>query len=85
MSEPQAERVLLCPVCGARLEIERESGVSVDVCRDHGVWLDAGELETIVARLRSRLGRKSRRHVREARRSGKIDGALWGWWSLLGD
>jgi Zn-finger nucleic acid-binding protein len=30
-----------------RRNFRRISGVLIDVCRDHGVWLDAGELEQI--------------------------------------
>jgi len=30
-----------------RKNFRRISGVLIDVCRDHGVWLDAGELEQI--------------------------------------
>ena len=39
-----------CPSCRefmARKNYERVSGVIVDVCPDHGVWLDAGELEAL--------------------------------------
>ena len=39
-----------CPVCDKimnRLNYGRLSGVIIDYCRDHGYWLDAGELEKI--------------------------------------
>ena len=39
-----------CVRCGAlmvRKNFRRISGVLIDVCRDHGVWLDAGEVEQI--------------------------------------
>ena len=41
-----------CPVCLEvmnRVNYGRISGVIVDVCSDHGYWLDAGELEKIAA------------------------------------
>lgn len=41
---------LPCARCGTlmpRKNFRRISGVLIDVCRDHGVWLDAGELEQI--------------------------------------
>ena len=41
---------LPCPICGAlmpRRNFRRISGVLIDICRDHGVWLEAGELEQI--------------------------------------
>lgn len=43
---------LACPVCRAlmpRTNFKRISGVLIDTCRDHGVWLDRGELEQIRA------------------------------------
>jgi Zn-finger nucleic acid-binding protein len=39
-----------CVRCGslmARQNFRRISGVLIDICKDHGVWLDAGELEQI--------------------------------------
>ena len=32
-----------------RKQFKHISGVLIDICRDHGVWLDAGELSTIRA------------------------------------
>ncbi len=40
-----------CPVCGKlmnRINYGTRSGVVVDSCRDHGVWLDAGELKRLL-------------------------------------
>jgi Zn-finger nucleic acid-binding protein len=40
-----------CPVCGAlmnRVGFGARSGVVVDRCRDHGVWLDGGELRQLM-------------------------------------
>jgi Zn-finger nucleic acid-binding protein len=39
-----------CPLCGqvmARRNYRHTSGVIIDVCREHGTWLDADELERI--------------------------------------
>jgi len=39
-----------CPECDAfmqRRNYQKSSGVIIDVCRDHGTWLDADELERI--------------------------------------
>lgn len=42
-----------CPRCGMLLNEIAKAGVLVDVCdRCHGVWLERGELDKIVARLR---------------------------------
>lgn len=50
---PPRERAYIgCPKCGAMMNVrnwERRSGILVDGCRHHGVWLDGGE----VARIRS--------------------------------
>lgn len=51
-----AFRYLPCVVCGD-LMVPRNygetSGIAIDVCRDHGVWLDADELPAIIAWLRA--------------------------------
>jgi Zn-finger nucleic acid-binding protein len=46
-------RVLSCPVCGKAMELEEHHDVHLDWCREHGVWLDNGELEAIVNNLRT--------------------------------
>jgi len=79
------ERLLPCPVCGATMRVDSRNGITIDVCDEHGIWLDSGELDTVLMRLRGRLGRRSRKQVTSARRSGKVSGAVWGWWSLLFD
>lgn len=40
-----------CPVCGTgmRLTEYAASGIAIDECSEHGVWLDDGELERIEA------------------------------------
>jgi len=45
-----------CPVCGElmnRRVYGARSGVVVDTCRDHGVWLDAGELAQLLKWVRA--------------------------------
>lgn len=51
-----------CPVCRRAMKLTEyaNSGIPIDECNEHGVWLDAGELERIEAyaegmRDRSRL------------------------------
>ena len=44
-------RYVPCPTCAKlmnRTNFSHISGVIIDVCRDHGVWLDRGELEHII-------------------------------------
>jgi Zn-finger nucleic acid-binding protein len=37
-----------CAVCGALMDWRACGGVAVDVCSEHGVWFDDGELEPFV-------------------------------------
>jgi Zn-finger nucleic acid-binding protein len=48
---PGNVRYLPCPDCTRlmnRTNFAKVSGVIIDVCRQHGVWLDRGELEHII-------------------------------------
>ena len=36
-----------CPVCQAPMKQETRSGVPVDICAEHGIWLDKKELMLI--------------------------------------
>jgi len=49
-TELDSSPYLKCVRCGSlmvRRNFRKISGVMVDICRDHGAWLDAGELEQI--------------------------------------
>jgi len=72
-----------CPICGKTMHVENAFGVKMDVCQQHGVWLDLGEMQAVLSRVRSgeRIGRRAA--IREARRRGKVSGTLFGAWSLL--
>ena len=45
------ETILIqCPVCYVSMRVVVEEGIEIDVCPIcHGVWLDAGELESLAA------------------------------------
>lgn len=48
---PGVVRYVPCPQCGRlmnRKNFAQSSGVVLDVCADHGVWLDRGELERVL-------------------------------------
>jgi|SaaInlStandDraft_1057018.scaffolds.fasta_scaffold24121_2 Zn-finger nucleic acid-binding protein len=80
---PEGERK--CPICDDAMETHKENGVSIDVCKEHGVWTDVGEIEKIIGRA-TRRSRASERHViSRARSDGKLKGAFFGWWSFLLD
>lgn len=52
----QGVRYLKCPRCStimSRLNYARYSGVVMDVCRPHGVWLDRDELRRIIEFIRA--------------------------------
>lgn len=46
------ERRLACPVCHEILQLDLYADVTIDWCREHGVWLDNGELDAILNNLR---------------------------------
>ncbi|TVR43787.1 MAG: hypothetical protein EA402_08745 [Planctomycetota bacterium] len=73
----------LCPICGKMMIEECRYGVTVDVCADHGIWLDNGELDKILRNRQGRMSATKRRQVRQARQEGRREGARFGWWSLL--
>jgi Zn-finger nucleic acid-binding protein len=80
---PSGERP--CPICGSHMDVEQMSGVNVDVCAKHGVWLDRGELPRILATSNASVRRRHADAIRKARRDGKKSGVIFGVWSLLLD
>ncbi|MBI2972127.1 MAG: zf-TFIIB domain-containing protein [Candidatus Aenigmarchaeota archaeon] len=41
-----------CPVCNKRMEAREIRGIMTDVCNEHGIWLDRGELEKIMEKIK---------------------------------
>lgn len=39
---------MLCPKCGVAMTTRHIRSVEIDLCTEHGVWLDKGELAKIV-------------------------------------
>jgi Zn-finger nucleic acid-binding protein len=72
-----------CPICQQLMSVESEYGVSVDVCQSHGVWLDVGELATIIARARG-LGRINAHALAAARKRRKDQAAAAGFFLIGG-
>lgn len=69
--EPVEVRYLSCPICRRRMNRENfgiVSGVVVDVCRDDGVWFDAGEINAVIAFV-EQGGLERARELKEAKRS----------------
>ena len=66
---PPGERE--CPICKKKMIVEVVEGVSLDSCQEHGVWLDFGELQGMMSRIR-RGERISRRDaVKRAKEEGR--------------
>ncbi len=43
-------KIVDCPVCGSAMQKRLvRDGIEIDFCDWHGVWLDAGELERLLA------------------------------------
>ncbi len=62
-------RYRACPSCAQpmhRKNFGRRSGIIVDWCREHGTWLDAGELEGVAKFVRSGALAKSERDHAES-------------------
>lgn len=77
-------RYIPCPCCGEpmlRRNYGRVSGVVVDQCRAHGIWLDGGELGRILVWLRAggrKRGEEIERRETEARAKRERDRAKAG-------
>lgn len=78
-----------CPICGQLMLVEQLSAVEIDTCPSHGIWLDHDELASVLSTTTKHAPRPSRRRtielMRQAKREGKVSGALLGFWSLLLD
>ncbi|MEW6111309.1 MAG: zf-TFIIB domain-containing protein, partial [Thermodesulfobacteriota bacterium] len=70
-----------CPVCRTmmnRRNFIRVSGVIVDVCRPHGIWFDAGEMEKIMDFIARGGMRKAREAEREIEKDEELQRKLRG-------
>jgi len=59
--------------------------VNVDVCAEHGVWLDRGELPHILSLSNTEVRRHQGEAIRKTKNEGKWSGVILGVWSLLSD
>lgn len=46
----EADTPRRCPVCGEGMIFFKQFDIVMDVCESHGVWLDQGELATLLER-----------------------------------
>lgn len=63
-----------CPVCGISMEVETwkdlfkaTPDVTVDLCEEHGLWLDHGELEALLERAKTDARRTAQSSMSRAR------------------
>lgn len=68
---PEGQRS--CPICKAPMQTKHRDAETIDVCDEHGVWLDRHELERMFLARARRRGRIADRRVREAR----LDAWFW--------
>ena len=67
-----------CPVCGAKMELAQRGKTGIEVCDEHGVWLDKGKLEKI-SKATTRFEQMRARHaVRRASEDEKVKES-WSW------
>ena len=60
-----------CPICNKQMKEEKKDGVTIDICSEHGVWLDKGELHDLTEANRSQISWwQSLLHTRQA---SKVD------------
>ena len=83
MMNPPGERH--CPVCNKKLALSKHRAIEIDICEDHGVWLDTGELKAIVARVEKQQGYRRRAEYRKGKSAGKVSGWLFGPLAFLFD
>jgi len=70
-----------CPVCGGEMAKERKQDVEIDVCREHGIWLDKGELSRIL--INSTKAFVATAGPAQQRKKGRYEGIFLGWFSLF--
>ncbi len=65
-----------CAICGLPMQIERQLGMDIDFCPEHGIWLDKGELEGIVEVVKARRAEGAAGRSRSAMEVGVAFKAL---------
>jgi len=49
------EKVLICPRCKSKLNKLKKNNVVIDICPScHGIWLDDGEIEKLVTKVKKK-------------------------------
>lgn len=72
-----------CPICGKTMHMAAKNDLIIDLCTEHGIWFDSGELEKILKRAQARSNTKQRLAVSRAIKSIKRESLYSGVFSLL--
>ena len=73
-----------CPICGSLMQMRPRASINIDICADHGVWLDNGKLESIAENTSVSSRLRYRRDIEKVRSQEKIKG-IFGWLSFFLD
>ena len=65
-----------CPICGEKMVSEKTQGILIDVCEAHGVWMDKGELSSVIRRSKEDAVKEA---MQTAGDSGQDHGFLLGY------
>ena len=71
-----------CPVCTKEMSKRSSYDSEIDICQEHGIWLDKGELARILESF-AEQERSSHRSGADERRQGRFEGMFLGWFSLF--
>jgi Zn-finger nucleic acid-binding protein len=80
---PEGERK--CPICGETMHVEKIKGISTDVCKEHGIWMDKGEFTKITQMIKAKIILDKTIEVKHAKLQAKASGSVFGIWSFLFD
>jgi Zn-finger nucleic acid-binding protein len=67
-----------CPICQTPMTTQRRNAETIDVCEEHGIWLDRFELERMFLRRMRRTGARIRRIRADAAAHRGTSAMLWG-------
>jgi hypothetical protein len=65
-----------CPICSKAMETQRRRDAAIDVCADHGIWLDRQELERMLLLRAKAAGAR----IRKARAEARLARLYWMLW-----
>jgi Zn-finger nucleic acid-binding protein len=84
-AKPPGKSSHVCAICSGRLQPQTLEGIRFNVCADHGVWLDRGELSKLIKTLKVRRRQKAamRREIADVRATNESLAFFSGIWGLM--